>query len=99
MLEDLMNFDRDATDLDDMVSLFAFGKSLLKTYEELELEAPEKIRDNMGVIENEIRAKSRDNLERAEREIARELEGLKTKEEKKNELLERQARVRAKLGK
>ena len=47
----------------------------------------------------EIRARAKDNLQKVERELIRELEGLKTKEEKKGETEARLARVRAKLGK
>jgi hypothetical protein len=99
MLEKLLNFDRDRTELDEMIALHAFGKTLLATYAEFELEVPDRLGENMTAIGNEIRARARDNYEKAERELMRELEGLKTKEEKKSETEARLARVRQKLGK
>lgn len=99
MLDKLLNFDRDRTELDEMLALYGFGKTLLATYAEFELEAPERITNNLETIAEEIRAQAKDNLMKAERELVREIEGLKSAEEKRTEKSERLARIRAKLGK
>ena len=99
MLEKLLNFDRERAELDEMLALHAFGKTLVASYAEFELEAPERVLLNVETIGEEIRARAKDNLQKVERELIRELEGLKTKEEKKGETEARLARVRAKLGK
>lgn len=98
MLEKLKHLDLDKLDIDQAVSLVAFGDMLIYTYEKRELEVPQWLTDNVRELNREITARHRDNLEKALKETDAGLEALKTQGEKREDLKARQERLRKALG-
>lgn len=99
MLEKLKGFEAERHDLDELVVLLAFAMSLGSTYQALQLEEPEWLKDSRAAIEKEIKARTRDMLEKDLRETEARLEGLKTADEKRKDLREKAERLRAQLQK
>ena len=80
------NFSADRMDLDELVALSAFGKSLRAEYEALQLEEPEFVAVQINTLKREIRSRVADKLEARKRELANRIDSLKTPKEKKAEL-------------
>ena len=80
------NFSADRMDLDELVALSAFGKSLRAEYEALQLEEPEFVGVQINTLKREIRSRVADKLEARKRELANRIDSLKTPKEKKAEL-------------
>jgi hypothetical protein len=95
----LKNIDIDRINLEEAVELYALGAIVQKTYEDMMLETPSYITDGMKVLQREIDARRRDNLEMELRKTNMEMEGLRTAAEKKQDLAARKARLEAALGK
>lgn len=80
------NFSADRMDLDELVALSAFGKSLRAEYEALQLEEPDFVGVQINTLKREIRSRVADKLEARKRELANRIDSLKTPKEKKAEL-------------
>lgn len=99
MFKELKGLALERLDVDEMVALWAFGSTMIKAYVDHAMENPEWLEVNMAELEKEIRARSRDNLERALKETNAQLDALRTAQEKREDLKLRQERLKAKLGK
>jgi len=99
MLDRVMTFDVESIDIDEMVELLTFGSNCVSTYEANDLEVPARLSENLALLRTEIGRRATDNREKALREIDREIEGMKTKEERKGDLLAQRERLLTKLGK
>lgn len=95
----LRNFEADRNDLDELVELFAWAKSLAAAYESNTIPLPEWLQDNTVSVANEIKSRVRDYQAKALKEIEAEQATLKTREEKRAELAEKAAKLREALGK
>lgn len=98
MFNKLKAYNPDSIELEEVVALAAFGRSLKSEFAHYGLESPIWLDDKLIAIGNEIRAKSRDELERSLKATNLELEGLKSREERREDLKARQASLKAKLG-
>lgn len=98
VLDRIRNFNSERSDLDEMVELLVIGEEILGGYEKNSLEAPEWLKDNVGVLRKEIAARRRDNLERALKLAEGRLETLKSAEEKRQDTAAEITRLRAALG-
>lgn len=93
MMDQLRNLNMDRIDMDDAVALLAFGRTVVKTYEENSLETPEWLKESIAQLEREVKARRRDNLERALKNARARRDSLKTAEEKRATLDEEIARI------
>ena len=84
-------------DLDDLVSLAAFGRQLRAEYEFHNLEEPDWLEVQIKSLRREINSRSVDKLEARSREITARLDSLKTPTEKKAELLKEKAKLEKQL--
>ena|SRR5215813_9540589 len=92
VLDQLRNFSADRLDIDELVALAAFGRTLRSEYETHQLEEPEWLDVQLKSLRREIHTRNADKLEARRREIGARLESLKTPAQKKAELLkEKQA--------
>jgi hypothetical protein len=80
------NFSADRMDIDELVTLLAFGKSLRAEYESLQLEEPQFVDVQLKSLRREITSRNADKLEARKRELTARLDALKTPSEKKREL-------------
>ena len=97
-LQHLKSFDPARYDLDELVALKSAAAALTATYTSLGLETPEWLGDTNEALDKEIKARSRDMLEKELRETESRLESLKTADEKRTDLKAKQERLRAKLA-
>lgn len=101
MLAQLRNFTVDRLDMDDMIALAAFGKSLRSEYQNREIAVPTWITDALSTLDREILVRRRDELEKRRREINAQLATTETLAEKRERLtrekeeLEKQLSVQA----
>lgn len=98
MLEKFKNFDVDRMDLDDLISLLAFGKLMRAEYEKLGLEEPDWVNDKLKTLHREIKSKIAEKLASRASEIGSRLEALKTPTQKKAELERELKKIKALLG-
>lgn len=96
-LSNFKSFSIDRLDVDEMVALLAFGKSLRAEYESLQIEEPEFVSTQINTLKREIRAKLSDKLEAKKRELAARIDSLKTPAQKKNELEAELKRIESQL--
>lgn len=98
MLKELRNFDADRTDLDEMVALSTFGRSMKVEYERLAMPIPEWIEDRTRTLDSEIRSQRRDALEKKVKELQSRKDALKTAEQKRQDVDAELEKVKAALG-
>ena len=79
-------FSADKMDVEELVALSAFGRSLKAEFEELNLEVPEFVDLQLKSLRREVRGRMADRLESEKRRIKAQLDGLKTTAERKAEL-------------
>jgi hypothetical protein len=96
-LTEFKNFIADRCDVDQLVSLVAFGKQLRAEYDALQLEEPEWVDVQLKSLRREIFARNADALEARRREINSRLDALKTPGQRKSELLQEKAEIDKKL--
>ena len=92
MLGNFKTFTADRLDLDELVSLSAFGKTLRKEYEAHQVEVPEYVSTQLNALTREIKGRVTDSIEARKKQIKSQLESLKTP-------AERRAALEAELGK
>lgn len=85
-LHDLKNFDAQRMDIDQLVALAAFGRSVRTEYEQLNLEEPTWLDDRLKSLRREIAVRNTDRIEAMLKEKKTRLDALKTPNERKTEL-------------
>lgn len=83
MLNEFKNFTVDRLQIDDLVTLAAFGRILRAEYEAQKVEEPEFIDINLKTLRREIQSRQADQTEKRRRHIKASLESLKTPAEKR----------------
>jgi hypothetical protein len=86
VLDEFRNFNKDRLDLDDLVTLAAFGRLLRAEYEAEKVDEPEFVDIQLKVLRREIASKVADKSEAQIRQIKTQLHGLKTTAERREEL-------------
>lgn len=93
MLKQLRDFHPENTDVDEMVALSAFGRTIAAEYAAISVDAPEWLESQRKVIGREINSRLSDLREKRKREIKARLATLKTAEERRTELSAELARL------
>lgn len=98
MLDALRKFNKDNADLDEMMSLSAFGKTLQAEYLTHAVPVPDWLTSTMTTLGHEISSKTKDQLEKRRRELLAQQSGLETAEVKRTRIAKELAEIDAKLG-
>jgi hypothetical protein len=85
-LNTFKSFSADRMDIDELVALMAFGKSLRAEYDALQMEEPAFVDLQLKSLRREITARTADKLEARKRELTARIDSLKTPAQKKQEL-------------
>jgi hypothetical protein len=99
MLHQFKSFDANRMQLDELVSLEAFGHDLREAFERLGIEEPAYLDTQLKQLRREVRTRNADRLEGRRKEIQIRLDSLKTPTEKKAELLKEKAVLDKELAK
>ena len=97
MLDELRNLYLDRHEMDRLIALSAFGRSLLTEYAAHEMEPPGWLEENLEALSLEIGRRRKDELRRQLKESRLRMEGLKTVDEKRADLAARIERLEAQL--
>jgi signal transduction histidine kinase len=98
MLEQLRKFNKDNTNLEEMMSLSAFAKGLRAEYETRSIPVPEWLTSSLTTLGHEITSKTRDQLEKRKRELMAQASGLESAEEKRKRIAKELQEIDAQLG-
>jgi hypothetical protein len=98
MLEQLRQVNVDRLELDGLVSLSAFAKSLTDEYKRLKIDPPEWVGHSVETLNVEIKSRIRADLIRHQRQARQQLELLKTPTEKKTALRKEIEAIEAQLA-
>jgi hypothetical protein len=85
----------DGIDLDEAISLVAFGKVLSAEYAEFEMETPEWLTEALTSLKREIGVRRLDAIEREIKDADSRLEALKSADEKRTDLRAKKDRLEA----
>ena len=96
-LASFKTFSADRMDIDELVALHAFGKSLRAEYDTLQLEEPSFVDLQLKSLRREITARTADKLESRKRELTARIDSLKTPAQKKTELEKELAAIEKQL--
>lgn len=99
MLRDLRGLDPDGADLDEIIALSAFGRSLKVEYDRNVIPTPDWLDDRLDNLERAARLLRQDALEKKLKELQSRKEALKTAEQKRQDVDAELEKVRAALGK
>jgi hypothetical protein len=80
-------------DLDELVALSAFGKSLRAEYEAHQVEVPDYVGTQLNALSREIKGRVADKVEARRRQIQTQLDQLKTPAERREELKAELAKI------
>ena len=83
MLEQFKGFNTEVSDLDELVAMAAFGRSLRAEFESLNVSVPEFVDDQTRVIKREIETRVADRRAARVRELKAQRDSLKTAAEKR----------------
>lgn len=98
VLQQLKSFDPQAHTVDEMVCLLATANGMAEIYEtQLAGEQPEWLIERRSQLEKELDSRYRDELERQLKEVQARQEALKSQEEKRHDLKDKEARLRERL--
>lgn len=97
-LQALKSFDAANHSVEEMVFLLATATSMEQGYEKFG-EAPEWLLEQKAALEKAIEAAQRDDLERQLKEVQAKREALKSAEDKRQDLADKEKRLLAKLHK
>lgn len=86
MLDQLKNFNAERMDVDELVALAAFARTLRAEYEATQVDEPEWVGTQLNSLRREIQTRMTDHREAELRKVNAQLDGLKSREEKKAEL-------------
>lgn len=95
MLEQFKAFNANKAEIEEIVSLSAFGRSLTAEYVALGVEAPSWVDARQSEIKRELSARLADVREKRKREIRAALTTLRTAEEKRADLAKELAQLEA----
>jgi flagellar motility protein MotE (MotC chaperone) len=98
MLNRLKNFDAEQNNLEDLIELSAFGTLVAAEYTSHTIPVPEWLNDNLAAVKQEVKRRNEDYLRKQLKEVEIQLGALKTKEEKKSELLTQVEKLKSTLG-
>jgi len=98
MLEQLRKFNKDNSNLEDMMALSAFGKSIQSEYVSRNIPAPEWLTGVLSTLGHEITSKTRDQLEKRKRELQAQAAGLESAETKRARIARELAEIDSQLG-
>ena len=98
MIAQLKNFVVDRLDMDELFALSAFGKSIRVEYQERSLPIPVWLEEQLGVLNREILARRRDELEKRLKDIKAQRSTLETASEKRTRLDVEQAELEKQLA-
>lgn len=98
MLDQLRQINTDRLDIDEAVALLSFGRGVRATYVEHDMTPPDWLTENVSVLEREVKARRRDNLERALKAAQARKDSLRTAEEKRATVDAEIERLTAALG-
>lgn len=98
ILQELKQFKLEDESVDEMLMMHASAKMLHQSYIGFGLEPPEWVVDKLSALDREIRIKQRDELERELKKTELALEGLKSAQEKREDLRAKANRLRSRLG-
>jgi len=98
LLNEFRNFDANRMDINQLISLAAFGRALRDEYEHNQIEEPDWLDIQLKTLRREIRTRNADKLEARRRDITTRLESLKTPGQKKAELLKEKAQLDKQLA-
>jgi hypothetical protein len=93
-LAQFKTFKAEQMDLDELVALTAFGRSLRSEYEALQLEEPAFVDVQLKSLRREITARNADKLSATKRELEARIDSLKSPAQKKKELEEKLAKIK-----
>ena len=94
LLHEFRTFDKDRSDINDLIALTAFGKLFRDTCDELNVEEPEFVDVQIKALKRTIRARVSDAKAARLRQVQSQLDSLKTPAEKRKDL-EAEAKVLA----
>ena len=83
MLDTFKAFNTEVADLDELVAMAAFGRSLRAEFESLNVSVPEFVDDQTRVIKREIETRVADRRAARVRELKAQRDSLKTAAEKR----------------
>lgn len=95
MLDQFKTFNKDRLDLDELVSIAAFGRALREEYAAQKVDEPEYVNNQLKTVNREIQDRVADQRETRKKNLKAQLQGLKTKEEKRVELEKELAELEA----
>lgn len=95
MLNDFQNFNKDRLNLDEMVTLAAFGRILRAEYEAQKVDEPEFVDTQLKLLRREIASKVDDKRQARRKQIEAQLQSLKTPAERRAELEKEKAELEA----
>lgn len=98
MLHQFKEIEVDRNGMDELIALRAFGRSLRDGYVEYDLETPPWVNDRLAILDKEIRGRVADALAKDIKDTEARLEALKSRDERKDELNARLARLKAKAA-
>lgn len=98
LLGKLRNFDSDQHELEELIVLSAFGKTLSKEYSDLDLEEPNWLAESNLSIGKALLQRRDDMIAKEMRETEAALDMLKTNAERKDELRKKLDRLKKKQG-
>lgn len=98
MLQELKTLNLDRLGVEEAMAHLMFARQLQGTYTLESMVEPEWLINIISSLEKEVRARRRDNLEKALRQKQLELEGLKTAAEKRTEAQREIERLQRLLG-
>jgi len=86
MLDTFKTFNKDRMDLDELVTLAAFGRSLREEYAAQKVDEPDFVNIQLKTINREIQDRVSDLRETRKKQIKAKLQNLKTPQERRAEL-------------
>jgi len=86
MLSEFRTFNKDRMDLDELVALAAFGRSLREEYAAQKVDEPDFVNIQLKTINREIQDRVSDLRETRKKQIKAKLQNLKTPQERRAEL-------------
>ncbi len=98
MIDELRNFDKDRTTLEELVALAAFGESYRATFEKLSVDVPDWVSAQLKVVLREIHSRQADQIDAALIKAKQKLASMATTEEKRAALQEQIKILEARQG-
>jgi hypothetical protein len=86
MLDQFKSYTKDRLDVEQLVTLSAFGKALKAEFEAQRVEVPEYVTDQLKSIGREIQARVADGREALRKKLRAQLDTLKTTSERREDL-------------